>query len=170
MKQFKIDMTVSEPTLLKVQSISDDRGLLVPFTDDIDHALFKRSYIVENYGKGVIRGLHYHKEEIKVFTMASGAAKFVTFELPPEMVDRNDTREIAEHAQKKTGTVKTWVLSNRHHGVLVIPACFANGWISLEDHSVLVSLSSSRFEEAMKDDYRLDPMIIGEHYWKVIGR
>lgn len=170
MKKCKIDMTLSEPTLLKVQSISDDRGFLVPFTDDIDHALFKRSYIVENYGKGVIRGLHYHKDEIKVFTMASGAAKFVTFKLPPEMIDRNEPAEIAAHAKKYPETVKTWVLSNRHHGVLVIPACFANGWISLEDNSVLVSLSSSRFEEAMQDDYRLDPMIIGENYWKVIGR
>jgi dTDP-4-dehydrorhamnose 3,5-epimerase-like enzyme len=170
MKSFKVDLSIKEPVLLKIQSISDDRGLLVPFTDDIDHTLFKRSYIVENYGKGVIRGLHYHKKEIKVFTMASGAAKFVTFELQPEMIDRNDMREIAEHARKNPGAVKTWVLSNRHHGVLVIPACFANGWISLEDHSVLVSLSSSRYEEAMEDDFRLDPMIVGEHHWQVIGR
>lgn len=169
-KSFKIDLSIKEPVLLKIQSISDDRGVLIPFTDDIDHALFHRSYIVENYGKGVIRGLHYHKAEIKVFTMASGAAKFVTFDLPPKMMDRNNAKEIAIHAQKNPGSVKTWVLSNRHHGVLVIPACFANGWISLEDHSVLVSLSSSRFEEAMNDDYRLDPMIIGEKYWQVIGR
>jgi len=169
-KKCKIDIALSEPTLLKIQSISDDRGLLIPFTDDIDNALFKRSYIVENYGKGVIRGLHYHKKEMKVFTMASGAAKFVTFDLPPAMMDRNDAKEIAEHAKENPGSVKTWVLSNRHHGVLVIPACFANGWISLEDHSVLVSLSSSRYEEAMDDDFRLDPMIIGEKYWQVIGR
>jgi dTDP-4-dehydrorhamnose 3,5-epimerase-like enzyme len=169
-KTFKVDLSVKEPVLLKIQSISDDRGMLIPFTDDIDHAIFKRSYIVENYGKGVIRGLHYHKKEIKVFTMAAGAAKFVTFDLPPDMVDRNDAKEIAAHAKNNPGAVKTWVLSNRHHGVLVIPACFANGWISLEDHSVLVSLSSSRFEEAMNDDFRMDPMIVGEKYWQVIGR
>lgn len=169
-KSFKIDLSIKEPILLKIQSISDDRGLLIPFADDIDHALFRRSYIVENYGKGVIRGLHYHKNEIKVFTMASGAGKFVTFDLPPAMVDRNDPKEIAAHAKENPGSVKTWVLSNRHHAVLVIPACFANGWISLEDHSVLVSLSSSRFEEAMDDDFRIDPMIIGEKYWQVIGR
>jgi len=58
---------ITEPVLLKIQSISDDRGLLVPFTDDIDPELFQRSYVIENYGHGVIRGLHYHKEEIKIF-------------------------------------------------------------------------------------------------------
>ena len=169
-KTFKADLSLAEPVLLKIQSISDDRGLLIPFTDDIDHALFKRSYLVENYGKGVIRGLHYHKKEMKVFTMASGAAKFVTFYIPEEIINHNDPKEIAGYAQKHPESIKTWVLSNRHHGVLVIPAFFANGWISLEDHSVLAALSSSRFEEAIDDDYRLDPMIIGENYWKVIGR
>ncbi len=169
-KLFKADLSLTEPILLKIQSISDDRGLLIPFTDDLDDALFKRSYLVEDYGKGVIRGLHYHKKEMKVFTMASGAAKFVTFRLPVEMVDRNDRQEIADYAKNHPESIKTWVLSNRHHGVLVIPAFFANGWISLEDHSVLAALSNSRFEEAMNDDFRLDPMIIGETYWRVIGR
>ena len=55
---YKIDSTVTEPTLLKIPSISDDRGYLVPITDDIDHDLFRRCYVVGDYGTGVIRGLH----------------------------------------------------------------------------------------------------------------
>ncbi len=166
----KITASIDEPVFLKIQSISDDRGLLIPFTDDIDHSLFHRSYIVENYGRGVIRGLHYHKKEMKIFTIASGAAKFVTFKLPEALADRNDPSEIASYAQSHSESVKTWVLSNRHHGVLVIPAYYANGWISLEDHSVLVSLSNLRYEEAMHDDIRIDPLIVGEKYWQIIGR
>ena len=166
----KYNKDLTEPVLIKIQSISDDRGILIPFTDDIDHDLFHRSYIVENYGKGVIRGLHYHKEEMKVFTMASGAAKFITFKLPVEIAERNNPEEIRKFAKENPGTVKSWVLSNRHHGVLLIPAYYANGWISLEDHSVLVSLSNLRFEQAMHDDLRIDPMFIGEDYWRVIGR
>jgi len=69
----KINATLQEPTLIKVQSISDDRGLLIPFTDYIDHDLFHRCYMVEDYGRGVVRGLHYHKLEAKIFTIASGA-------------------------------------------------------------------------------------------------
>jgi dTDP-4-dehydrorhamnose 3,5-epimerase-like enzyme len=166
----KIDSSISEPLLLKIQSISDDRGLLIPYTDNIDHALFHRSYLVENYGKGVIRGLHYHKEEIKIFTIASGAAKFITFKIPIELAERNNPEEIRVFGEMHPETIKTWVLSNRHHGVLVIPAYYANGWISLENHSVLVSLSNLRYEQAIQDDIRIDPFIIDGKYWQVIGR
>lgn len=166
----KINSKLEVPTLLKIQSISDDRGLLKPITDDIDHELFHRCYIVEDYGKGVIRGLHYHKEEMKIFTIVSGAAKFVTFKLPEEMADRNEPEEIKQFAIENPASVQSWVLSSRHHGVLIIPAYYANGWTSLEDNTILVSLSNSRFEEAMKDDIRIDPYLINENYWKVIGR
>ena len=166
----KIDKNIKEPVLLKIQSISDDRGLLIPFTDDIDHELFHRSYLVEDYGKGVIRGLHYHKKEIKIFTIASGAAKFITMKLPEEIADRNNDDEIREYLNEHPDAVQSWVLSNRHHGVLIIPAYYANGWISLEDHTVLSSLSSLRFEEAKYDDLRINPYVIGEDKWKAIGR
>jgi dTDP-4-dehydrorhamnose 3,5-epimerase-like enzyme len=166
----KINFEIKEPALIKIQSVSDDRGLLVPFTDDIDDSLFQRCYLVEDYGKGVIRGLHYHKEEIKIFTIASGAAKFITFKLPEELAERNNTSEIAGFAAKNPDSVRTWVLSNRHHAVLFVPANYANGWISLEDHTVLVALGNLRFEKAKNDDIRIDPYVIGEEYWKVRGR
>jgi dTDP-4-dehydrorhamnose 3,5-epimerase-like enzyme len=61
-------------------------------------------------------------------------------------------------------------MSSRHHAVLIVPALYANGWISLEDNTVLFSLGSIRWEKAMHDDIRINPYIIGEDYWKVIGR
>lgn len=167
---YKIDKNIEKPILLKIQSISDDRGFLIPFTDDIDHNLFHRCYIVEDYGKGVIRGLHYHKEEMKIFTIVSGAAKFITMDLPEGIADRNDNDEIKTYLVKHPDSVKSWVLSSRHHGVLIIPAYFANGWISLEENTILVSLSNLRFEKAIHDDIRIDPYIIGEDKWKVLGR
>jgi dTDP-4-dehydrorhamnose 3,5-epimerase-like enzyme len=166
----KITAEIKEPQLLNIQSISDDRGLLIPFTDDIDETLFQRCYLVEDYGKGVIRGLHYHKEEVKVFTIAAGSAKFITFKLSEEMASRNNPEEIRKHAIENPDSIKTWVISNRHHAVLIIPAFYANGWISLEEHSVLVGLSNLRFEKAKNDDLRIDPYIIGDKYWKVTGR
>jgi dTDP-4-dehydrorhamnose 3,5-epimerase-like enzyme len=166
----KINIEIKEPIIINVQSISDDRGLLVPFTDEIDHSLFHRCYYVENYGRGVIRGLHYHKEEVKVFSIASGAAKFITFKLPEVLADKNDPLEISKYARENPGSIRTWVISNRHHAVLYIPAYYANGWVSLEDHSVLIGLSNLRFEKAKNDDLRIDPYVVGENYWKVIGR
>jgi len=165
----RITKDITEPKLIKVQSISDDRGLLVPFTDHIDHDLFHRCYLVEDYGKDVIRGLHYHKLEMKIFTIASGSAKFITLKLPEDFADRNNTREIENYIKENPSCVKSWVLSSRHHGVLVIPPYYANGWVSLEDHTVLTSLSNLRFEEAMGDDIRIDPYVVGDE-WSVKGR
>jgi len=164
---YKIHSGVTEPTLLKVPSISDDRGYLVPITDDIDHELFRRCYVVGDYGKGVIRGLHYHKLEAKIFTIACGAAKFQTLKLPEEVADRNDREEIAQYAKDNPDSVQTFIMSDRHHAVLYVPPLYANGWISLEDRTVLTSLSNLRFEEAMNDDLRIDPYVID---WSVIGR
>ena len=167
---YNIDKKIKEPTILKIQSISDDRGLLIPFTDDIDHNLFHRCYMVENYGKGVIRGLHYHKQEIKIFTIVSGAAKFITMKLPEGLADKNNENDIKEFIHKNPDAVQSWVLSSRHHGALITPTYFANGWISLEEHTVLVSLSNLRFEKAKEDDIRINPYIIGKSNWEVIGR
>ena len=169
-KMHKIHEGVIEPQLLKVQSISDDRGYLVPFTDHIDHELFHRCYVVGDYGKGVIRGLHYHKEEMKIFTIVSGAAKFVTTKLPEELADRNDHEEIKSYLTQNPDAVKTFVLSSRHHGVVIVPAYYANGWVSLEDNTILVSLSNLRFERAMHDDIRISPYVIDRKYWEVVGR
>ncbi len=167
---FKIDQSIKEPALLKIQSISDDRGLLKPITDDIDHSLFHRCYIVEDYGSGIIRGLHYHKLEMKIFTIVSGAGKFITMKLPEELADNNDKNEIEKYLSENPASIQSWVLSSRHHGVLVVPAYYANGWVSLEDKTILVSLSNLRYEQALEDDIRIDPYIIGAKKWEVLGR
>ena len=165
-----IDSKLKEPKLINIQSISDDRGLLIPFTDYIDNKLFKRAYIVEDYGKGVIRGLHYHKKEIKVFTIGSGAAKFITLKLPIEIAERNKDEEIRRYYEDNPGIVQSFILSSRHHGALIVPALYANGWVSLEDKTILFSLGSIRWKKAMHDDISINPYIIGEDKWKVIGR
>ena len=167
---YKIDLNIKEPTLLKIQSISDDRGLLLPITDDIDHELFHRCYIVKNYGRGVIRGLHYHLEEMKIFSIVSGAGKFNTVRLPEEMARRNDSKEIKKYVEKNPDMVESFVMSSRHHGVLIIPAKYANGWMSLEDHTILVSLSNLRYDKAKDDDIRIDPFVIDKKYWEVVPR
>jgi dTDP-4-dehydrorhamnose 3,5-epimerase-like enzyme len=167
---YKISKEIAEPTLLKIQSISDDRGLLIPITDDIDHELFHRFYIVEDYGRHIIRGLHYHKLEMKIFTIVSGAGKFITVKLPEDMADRNNTQEIKTYLQERPELIKSFVVSSRHHGVVVIPAYYANGWISLEKNTILASLSSVRYEVAKDDDIRIDPYVIDKKYWEVIPR
>jgi len=75
----RIIKEIKELLYLKIQSFTDDRGLLIPMTDEISGELIKRAYYVENYGRNVIRGLHYHRKEIKNFTLFSSLCKFITF-------------------------------------------------------------------------------------------
>jgi dTDP-4-dehydrorhamnose 3,5-epimerase-like enzyme len=170
MFEIMVDQNLKEPKLIDIQSISDDRGLHVPFTDFIDDDLFHRCYFVENYGKGIIRGLHYHQLEMKIFTIVSGAAKFITLNVPPEIVENSDISMISNYLNKNPDAIKSFVISSRHHAVLAIPTCYANGWISLEDHTILVALSSLTFEFAKDDDIRIDPFIIGREHWEVQAR
>lgn len=161
---------ITEPLYLPIQSISDDRGLLMPFTDNIDGNMIRRGYFVENYGRNVIRGLHYHRKEIKMFIIAHGAAKFNTLKLPLEIAERNNSEEIKKYYNDNPGSLKSYVMSSRHHALLVVPPLYANGWVGLEDNSILFSLSNLVFEDAKHDDIRIDPYIIGKDKWEVIGR
>lgn len=146
------------PRLLDVKVFSDDRGCLIPFSNalaaDLTHADFptpKRAYVVYNYRAGVIRGLHYHEHEWKYFFVANGAAKFIAID-PEESEERH-----------------VFVASSRRPAVVMIPPLYANGWISLEDQTILFCLSSSTFEESAEDDRRYDPFTWGD-VWSVKPR
>lgn len=135
----------------------DDRGTFVPFLNganalpDQEGLVIKRIYYVYNYGRGVVRGFHFHKKEWKYFIIVSGAAKFVV--LAPE----------------KPEEVFTFVGSSRMPNLVVVPPGYANGWVSLEDGTVLVCGSTASFEESIVDDQRFDPYKWGD-VWTVKGR
>lgn len=166
----KFSEQITEPKLEVIQNFTDDRGILVPFTDNIPGTMIKRAYFVENYGRGVIRGLHYHRKEIKMFIIAYGAAKFNTLKMPLEIAERNNNDEIKEFYNNNPDSLKSFVMSSRHHALLVVPPLYANGWVGLEDNTILFSLSNLEFEDARHDDIRISPYIIGKDKWEVIGR
>lgn len=139
-----------------VEVSSDDRGVFVPFMQNADFADFsglpiKRVYYVYNHAKGTIRGFHFHKKEWKYFIVASGAAKIIA--LNPENPEEKFT----------------FISSPRKSNLIIIPPGFANGWISLEDNTILICCSTSAIEDSIKDDVRYDPYKWGE-VWKVKGR
>ena len=130
------------PECVDLEIYTDDRGFLVPLTNVLNDKIekpVKRTYIVGNFGKGVIRGLHYHEQEIKIFYIARGSAKFVAIN-PENPEDKH-----------------IFVISDKNPQLVIIPPGYANGWMSLEENTLLVSLSTSTFEESVDDDKRYDP-------------
>ena len=132
-----------------LKNFSDERGILSQiFNDDLPFQV-KRMYTVYPR-KGVIRGLHGHKKEWKAFWVISGAAKFGVIPMP-------------------SGDHKTLTLDHRKLQLLIVPPEHYNGFVALDDSTVVVCLSSLTLTESTADDYRVEPYHFGD-IWKAGGR
>jgi len=141
-----------EPTKFLLKISIDDRGFLWQFFDTKEKQIsfngkdygkvppIKRVYMVGNFSKDTVRGMHYHSEEWKYFIVVKGSVKFVI----------SQTEVISD----KT---KTFILSDRVPEVLVVPPKNYNGWKALEDNTLLLGISNFSLEETSKDDYRIPP-------------
>ena len=176
----KINEDLKDAALLKLNSISDERGYLTPVTDDIDPSLLRRTCIVGNFGRGVQRGLHYHRKEWKLYSVVTGAAKFISVKFPVENFDSLDfsgfpvdvaelqfSQQIEKYINKNPSALKTYVISARSPALFVIPAGHANGWVSLEENTNIIFSSNLTYGEAKDDDYRFSPSLIKEDHWKI---
>ncbi len=128
----------------------DDRGHFAPFLDNAEVPV-KRVYYVVNHSPGTIRGFHFHEREWKYFTILQGMAKFVA--LNPQNPEQK----------------YTFVSSQRKPNVVVIPPGYANGWVSLENNTILLCASTATTKESIEDDKRFDPHQWGD-VWSVKPR
>ena len=139
-----------------VESFVDDRGFLAQILPEGDDSFeIKRIYTTGNFSKGTIRGFHKHQREKKAFFVPAGAAKFVAVD------DREDSTTYKE--------INTFVLSMLKPTVLTIPTGVYTGWVSLDDNTIVLGISSEPFDKNNPDDQRLDPGTYGD-VWKVKDR
>lgn len=134
---------ISEFTHIPGGKAFDDRGSL-SFINDLDLSTFKRFYIVENHAQGFVRAWHGHKKEAKAVVVVAGAAlvaavKIDNWEKPSKDLD-----------------VQRAVLSAEKPGALLIPAGYANGFMTLTEGARVMFLSTSTLEESAADDIRFD--------------
>lgn len=115
---------------------ADDRGYL-RFINDFDMSSVKRFYQVENHAKFFVRAWHGHRKEAKYVYVASGSALIGAVKLDDE--DAEPSR---------------CVLSASKPGVLHIPPGYANGFMNLEDNTIVQFFSTTTIEESKGDDIR----------------
>jgi dTDP-4-dehydrorhamnose 3,5-epimerase-like enzyme len=163
----KINTNLKETTILDTLVLNDSRGFLNPLTDDIDPELIKRSCFVGDYGRGVKRGIHYHKKEWKIYAVLTGAAKFLSVEIPEELIEQNDPAAVKGFLAANPDCIKSYVMSYRSPKLLVIPPNRANGWISLEENTNVLFFSNLTFEEAKSDDYRYHHSVVPSKQWEI---
>jgi dTDP-4-dehydrorhamnose 3,5-epimerase-like enzyme len=121
----------------------DDRGSLT-FINDLDVTMFKRFYIVENHSRGFVRAWHGHKKEAKAVVVVSGSALVAAVKV--------DNWE----SPSKDLKIERVVLSSDKPTALLIPAGYANGFMTLTDSAKVMFLSTSSLEESAGDDIRFD--------------
>lgn len=150
---------MAEAKLIPLEWKVDDRGYLAQiFNADLD---VKRVYVVGNFSKGTIRGFHGHMKEWKYFFVVRGSAKFV--------IIGHKVSEGVKEPDKLKGKIQAFVLSGKNPRMLAVPPEHYNGWVSLEDDTVLIGLSDKTLDETLKDDYRIDPFTFGD-VWSAKAR
>ena len=145
---------MEEPVLIRGGSAVDDRGS-VAFVNDLNIGDFRRFYIVSNHAPGLVRAWHGHRFERKAAIVVSGAAIVCAVQI-------DDWTSPSPHL-----AVHRHVLAERNPSVLLIPAGYANGFMSLAPDTRICFLSSSSLEDSSADDVRFparfwDPWSIEE--------
>ena len=115
---------------------ADDRGKL-RFVNEFDFSKVKRFYQVENHRQGFIRAWHGHINEGKYVYVPQGSALVGLVPL--------------EH---KSATPHKVTLTSEKPQVLWIPPNHANGFMSLEENTIIMFFSTSSLEESKGDDIR----------------
>lgn len=119
----------------------DDRGS-VAFVNDFDFSGVKRFYQVENHDINFIRAWHGHQKEGKYVYVASGTALV-------GVVNFSTTEIVKEEVQK-------FVLSAKSPKILWIPPGHANGFMNLENNTIIQFFSTTTLDESLGDDIRFE--------------
>ncbi len=131
------------PTFIYGGIAIDDRGE-VAFVNDFKFENVKRFYQVRNHQQGFVRAWHGHKNEAKYVYAANGSALIGVVK-----IDNFDN-------PSKDLEVKKFIISSKKPSVLIIPAGYANGFMSLTEDCILQFFSTSTLEESLNDDFRFD--------------
>lgn len=136
-----------KPKLLSIEPHIDVRGFLYQVYNLEFPKKVKRIYIVGNFNKNTIRGMHYHAKEWKFFYVPVGSVKFVLSSLA-----------------KPNKNVLEYILTDRRPQVLIVPAGYYNGWKAMEDKTILIGLSSATLKESLDDDKRVDANLFLDYF------
>lgn len=129
------------PVMLQGGVAIDDRGS-VKFVNGFDFQDVKRFYQVANHRRGFIRAWHYHDQEGKYAYVVKGSAIIAVLKKQKKF---NDFR-----------LAYKGVLSSEKPAILWIPPGHANGFMTLEEGTIIQFFSTSSIEETKGDDIRYD--------------
>ncbi len=139
----------------------DDRGYLIEIarhSDDPEpHSVIQRFgqvFLVGNVARGVVRAFHKHQKAWDWFMIGHGSAKVVLVD------DRDDS--------PSRGEKMILVVGERNPVLIAVPPQVYHGWMSLEDDTQLIGISSHTYNREDPDEIRVPPDHFGD-LWMVKG-
>ena len=138
-----------DPSIIDGGLAVDDRGELV-FANDLLLSDYKRFYVIKNHTPQFVRAWHGHKKESKAIVVLQGSALVGAVAIDDW---ENPSTNLKVHR---------YVLSAKKPQVLLIPAGFANGIMTLVSDSTVLVFSSSTLQESSGDDFRFP-----SRYWDI---
>lgn len=145
--------------LIRLEVFEDDRGFLYEVVHANDHFVphIGQVYVVGDPARGAIRAFHKHAELHDWFCLVSGSAKFAFVDDRP-----------ASPTYRQADSV---IISGRRPTLIVVPPGVFHGWMSLEDHTIMLSVASHVYDRLAPDETRVSPHafenVFGRDVWKV---
>jgi dTDP-4-dehydrorhamnose 3,5-epimerase len=145
--------------LIRLDVFEDDRGYLyeVIHANDPFVPCLGQVYVVGDPARGTVRAFHKHSTLHDWFCVASGSAKFAFVD------DRPDSP-----TYRRTDLM---VISGRRPTLIVVPPGVYHGWMSLEDHTIMLSVASHVYDRLAPDETRVPPQafadLFGRDIWQV---
>lgn len=133
----------------------DDRGYLFEIIHDYEMPKFGQVYVVGDPVRGIIRAFHKHEMLWDYFCIVKGSAKFVFVD------DRKNSKTHKEQ--------ETLILSEKAPKMVIVPPGIYHGWMSLEDHTIMISAGSELYDKEKPDEIRIPPDSFGD-VWMIKGR
>lgn len=144
---------MKDPKVISGGIATDDRGS-VTFVNDFDFSGVKRFYQVQNHRRGFIRAWHGHQKEAKYVYVPTGSALVGAVPVPDYvyMDEMGGDVEVIPGDKRP----EKFILSSKSPKVLHIPAGYCNGFMTLEENTIVQFFSTSTLEESLGDDVRFD--------------
>lgn len=129
----------------ELQVIPDERGRLMEIlrVDDDLYQEFGQVYMTTAY-PGVVKGWHYHKNQIDNFAVIKGMMKIVLYDNRADSDTHGEINEffLGEHKQK----------------LLQVPSYVFHGFKCIsEEESIVVNIPTAKYNYENPDEYRIDP-------------
>ena len=128
-----------------LQVIPDERGRLFEMLRR-DESLFKKfgQVYCTSVTQGVVKGWHYHKQQIDHFVCVSGMIKLVAYDGRP----RSRTK----------GVVNEFFLGTHNPILVQIPAGVYHGFKGVSHpEAIVINIPTEPYNRRHPDEYRLDP-------------